>query len=151
MQTSLFRNRSNCASQGRLFRNRAQVMRSALYRGNCDHRWLKNFDAARNISLQRKDDLRSDRNGINSVVRLRWMSGLPFDCDPERACPGHNRSGSAKDRAAWVPWCDVNSKCTVRRSVPVEQTFFDHQPCSSVPLFSGLEGEDDATCKAVSV
>ena len=33
----------------------------------------------------------------------------------------------------------------------VKQTFVDHQSCSSVTLFSRLEGKDDATCNAVSM
>src|SRR5262245_10611487 len=114
-------------------------MRSGLQGCDRNDRRLKDFDAASNIRLQRKDDLRSDRNRINSMVRLCRMSGAPFDCDPERACPGHNRPGSAKNLATWVSWRDVNTKCAVRRAVAVEQTFLDHQSRSSVTLFSGLE------------
>src|SRR5215510_2229461 len=151
MYACLLRNRSDRPRQSRHFRNRAQVMRSGLYCGNRDHRRLKDFDAASNICLQRKDDFRSDRNRINSVVRLCRMSGAPFDCDPERTCSGHDRPGSAKNLATWVSWRDVNSKCAVRRAVAVEQTFLDHQSRSSVTLLSGLESEDDTPCNVISM
>src|SRR5512147_1172168 len=107
-------------------------MRSGLERRDSDHRRLEGLDAPSDIGLERKYDFRSDRNRIDGVVRLSRVSGAPSDNNPERARPGHNRSGTAKDRAARLPWRDVNSKCGVGGTVAVEQTFLDHQSCPGV-------------------